>query len=609
MAADPPALAHPRPQLTRERWTSLDGSWDFAIDPDGVLRTPDEVPWGGTITVPFAPEAPLSGVGETGFFRACWYRRFLDAAPPPGGGRLLLHFGAVDHAATVWVNGAVVARHSGGYTPFHADVTPHLRAEGPQTVVVRAQDDPHDLAKPRGKQDWQLEPHAMWYPRTSGIWQTVWTETVPSSSIARVGWTSNLERWEIALDAEVGGVRRDDLRLRVRLTAGERLLADDTYAVLGGEVHRRIAPSDPGIDDYRNELLWSPARPTLIDAALELVEPDGTVLDRARSYTAMRSIGVGGGRFLLNGRPYPLRLVLDQGYWPDGGLTAPDDAALRRDVELVKEMGFNGVRKHQKLEAPRYLRAADELGLLVWVEMPSAYRFTGLSVARVSREWTEAVERDRSHPCVVAWVTMNESWGAPDLPSVEEQRHWVQALYHLTKSLDPLRPVIGNDGWESSATDIIGIHDYDEDPHRLAARYASAERLPNLFARERPGGRALLLEEGTHAGQPVMLTEFGGIGMGAGSPDAWSYSDTADERELAERYRRLLTAVRSLSALAGFCYTQFTDVYQEHNGLLRFDRTPKFPLDEIARATYGAGWRGDADPRSAPEGDAAAVPD
>ncbi len=584
------AAPHPRPQLERDGWTSLDGEWDFALDPDATWNAPDQVAWSARIRVPFSPETEASGIGHTGFFRACWYRRTFDAPPLDGGRRLLLHFEAVDQTASVWMNGRLVARHEGGYTPFHADVTGALLAAGPQTLVVLAEDDPHDLAKPRGKQDWQLHPHSIWYPRTTGIWQTVWLESVPPTWIGTVRWTPCLERWEIGLEARLSGQRRPGLRLRARLSAGDTLLADDVYSVVEGEVHRRIALSDPGIDDYRNGLLWSPASPTLIRAQLDLLGP-GETIDEARSYTALRSIGVQGDRFVLNGRPLPLRLVLDQGYWPRTGMTAPDDAALRRDVELAKAMGFNGVRKHQKIEAARYLYWADALGLLVWEEMPSAYRFTKTSIERVTREWLEVIARDASHPCIVAWVPFNESWGVPDLPDSPAQRHYVQALYHLTKTLDPSRPVVGNDGWESVATDLIGIHDYEDQLERIAARYGTEEMLPRLFQRERPAGRMLVLAEEGHAGQPLVLTEFGGIALGK-EPGTWGYSVVADEAELARRYAKLLHTVRSLPLLAGFCYTQFTDTYQERNGLLRADRTPKVPLQEIARATEGPVVRG-----------------
>jgi hypothetical protein len=301
----------------------------------------------------------------------------------------------------------------------------------------------------------------------------------------------------------------------------------------------------------------------------------------------LRAVSVQGDRFLLNGRPFFLRLVLDQGYWPSSGITAPSDAALRHDVELAKSMGFNGVRKHQKIEDPRYLYWADRLGLLVWEEMPSAYRFTQTSVARLTREWTEAMLRDFSHPCIVAWVPINESWGVPNLPDVATERHFVRGLYHLTKTLDPTRPVIGNDGWESVATDIIGIHDYDDSPDRISRRYHAEDELPRLFRRERPGGRVLVLEGQTQTDQPIVLSEFGGICYAPGAEGVWGYSRTATARQFARQYAELLLAVRNIGVLTGFCYTQFADTYQEANGLLFADRTPKFPLDEIAAATSG----------------------
>jgi hypothetical protein len=379
---------YPRPQLRRNDWLSLNGTWDFALDPDVVAGGPEDIIWSSAITVPFSPETVASGIGDRSFFSACWYRRLVDLDRVAPGERLILHFGAVDHEATVWVNGAVAARHTGGYTPFSVDITP-LVDDGAvqQEIVVRAFDDPHDLAKPRGKQDWQEAPHGIWYPRTSGIWQTVWIERLGESAIQQLRWTSNLERWEIALDARIDGPRRDDLRLRVRLRFVDNVLVDDTYSVVSGEVHRRLALSDPGIDDYRNELLWSPSCPTLIQADLQLLDTAGNVLDTAESYTAMRQVGVAGGHFMLNGRPYPLRMVLDQGYWPQSGLTAPDDDALRNDVLLTKAMGFNGARKHQKIEDPRYLYWADLEGLLVWEEMPSAYRFTKEAVTKLTTEW------------------------------------------------------------------------------------------------------------------------------------------------------------------------------------------------------------------------------
>lgn len=577
---------YPRPQLVRDGWVSLNGGWDFACEQIADWRDPSAVRWDTRITIPFAPETPASGVHDTDFHAVCWYRRTFDAPAREADARLILHFGAVDYAATVWVNGAIVTQHQGGYTPFSADITDYLVADGAQTVIVRADDDPHDLAKPRGKQDWHPEPHAIWYPRTSGIWQTVWLEPLPASAIGEIIWRPNLPQWEIGLEATIAGPPRDDLRLQVTLRVGEQLLADDTYAVVGSEITRRIALFDPGIGDARNDLLWSPERPTLIDAELRLRDEQGALIDHARSYTALRSVAVQGSHFLLNGRPLRLRMVLDQGYWPESGLTAPDDAALRRDVELAKAMGLNGVRKHQKIEDPRYLYWADRLGLLVWEEMPSAYRFTKKAVARVTHDWLAAMNRDLSHPCIVAWVPFNESWGVPDLPNSAAQRDYIRALYSLTKTIDPDRPVIGNDGWEHIVTDIIAIHDYDDSLERLTARYGTPDALASLFTRMLPAGRRVSLIEDHHDGQPIMLTEFGGLTF-SNAPGAWGYSHTGSKEEFAKRYTQLLAVVRSFPLFAGFCYTQFTDTYQETNGLLSADRTPKFPIEQIAAATCG----------------------
>ena len=577
---------YPRPQLRRDTWYSLNGAWDFAFDPAATWRAPSDVTWTDRIRVPFAPETPASGIGHTGFFRACWYRRSVTLPSATPTDRWLLHFGAVDYAATVWINGTRAAEHEGGYTPIAIDIT-SLGAGPDVEIVVRAEDDPHDLAKPRGKQDWQLEPHSIWYPRTTGIWQTVWLERVPAARILRIAFTPNLARWEIGVEAWCECQGRDALRLGVKLNSRGKTLAADTYQIISGEVHRGVALSDPGIDDSRNELLWSPDAPNLIEVELALWGDRGELIDRVQSYVALRAAAVQGDRFILNNRPYLLRMVLDQGYWPDGGLTAPDDAALRRDVELAKAMGFNGVRKHQKIEEPRFLYWADTLGLAVWEEMPSAYRFTSRTVERLSREWSAAIARDFSHPCIVAWVPVNESWGVPNLPDNPRERHYVQALYHLTKTLDATRPVIGNDGWESVATDIIGIHDYDDQPQRIARRYRADEVLPRLFKRERPGGRMLVLEGENHGDQPLMLTEFGGIALAAPDGTTWGYAVSKDTAEFGRQYERLLDVVRSLGLLSGFCYTQFADTYQEANGLLYADRTPKIPLERLRAATAG----------------------
>ena len=589
--------AYPRPQLVREQWESLNGSWKFLFDNTFTYSQPDEInTWPFQIEVPFPPESKTSGVGDRGFHRACWYERefHIPVIDDDGGeigmskSQVLLHFGAIDYFSRVWVNNLLVATHEGGHTPFTANITFALNTSGHQVVTVMAEDDPQDLSKPRGKQDWQLDSHAIWYSRTTGIWQTVWMERVTETYVKNIRWTPHMEEFSIQFEASICNFNHQDLWLDVVIHHGARLSASDSYQVLDAQTDRRIILSDPGIDDFRNELLWSPERPTLLDAEITL--RNGTqVLDRFNSYTALRSVNILRDRFMLNGRPYMLRMVLDQGYWPDTLLTAPNDEALRRDVELAKAMGFNGVRKHQKIEDPRYLYWADKLGLLVWEEMPSAYRFTRNAINRTIKEWTEVIERDYSHPCIIVWVPFNESWGVPELTSIREHRHAVEALYHLTRSLDATRPVIGNDGWESSATDIIGIHDYDASPQQLQNRYGTEANTDLLFDRRRPGGRILTLDGYPHRGQPIMLTEFGGIayakGHQPGVTQTWGYSFAADDVDFKKKYKGLLEVVSSTPLFSGFCYTQFSDTFQEANGLLCADRTPKLPLEEIAAIT------------------------
>jgi beta-galactosidase/beta-glucuronidase len=586
--------SHPRPQLQRTKWLSLDGKWRFAFDPERRWNQPTDITaWPMTIEVPFAPESQLSGIGDTGFHPVCWYERDFEVdglGTTSASSRVLLHFGAVDYHARVWINDHPIAEHEGGHTSFTIDITAALQPGRRQRVTVQALDDPHDLEKPRGKQDWKLEPHGIWYPRTSGIWQTVWLEQVPATYIRDVTWTPNLDRFEIAFHAVVEGPDADDAEVRLRLSCGDRVLGQDVYRVVSGEVHRKLGLSDPGIDDYRNEMLWSPERPTLLMADITL-SLGGEVIDTLWSYTAMRSFGLQRDRLTLNGRHYQLRMVLDQGYWPESLMTAPSPDALRRDVELAKAMGFNGVRKHQKIEDPRYLYWADVLGLLVWTEMPSAYRFTPRAINRTVREWSAVIARDRSHPCVIVWVPFNESWGVPDLATVPAARDAVASVYHLTKTLDPDRLVIGNDGWESSATDIIGIHDYDSDPQHLRVRYGPEVKPQELVDRRYTAGRILTLDGYPHRGQPICLTEFGGIAYadpdGTAPSKEWGYVTCETLEEFAERCCAVIEVARTTALFSGFCYTQFADTFQEVNGLLTADRQPKIPLERIAEAVRG----------------------
>jgi hypothetical protein len=576
---------HPRPQLERASFFSLDGDWEFAFDDQGIWQLPGEPVFSHTITVPYAPEAPRSGIHDEGFHPVVWYRKAIELSAeqtPAPNQTLMLHFGAIDYESDVWVNDRHVAHHIGGHTPVRVAITNH---DGRSlSIVVRAKDDASDMHKPRGKQDWKRQGHGIWYPRTTGIWQSVWLERVAASHIDLLHWTPDFGRFEIRLDTRT--ILPGAHRLRVRLSLDGRDLVDDEYGVTGAMTRRVISLPDPGIDDARAQFVWSPEHPQLIDATVTLLDADGTAIDEVKSYTALRGVSTANGRFIMNGRSVILRLVLDQGYWREGVMTASDDE-LRRDVELTKSLGFNGVRKHQKIENPRFLYWADVLGLLVWEEMPSAYSFSSTAITRLTSEWQEAIERDYSHPCIVAWVPFNESWGIPELPHDVRQRSYQQALYHLTKALDPTRPVSGNDGWEQIATDIFAVHDYNHSGDVLVGRYRTAEAFARTLTTFRSAGRVLEIDGHPFAGQPIMVTEFGGIAFFIGQEAGWGYSMAVDPEDFVVRYADVLRGVTDSEIVAGFCYTQLTDTYQEQNGVLTMDRKPKGDLDRLRAANLG----------------------
>jgi beta-galactosidase/beta-glucuronidase len=579
---------HPRPQLTRSEWMDLQGTWDFAYDDAG--RGLDEA-WqkrsdvfNRTIQVPFPPESPASGIHETGFHPIVWYRRTFQLPPAYAGRRLLLHFGAVDYRAQIWVNGQLVARHEGGQTPFSADITTALRSEEEQVVVVRAEDIPTDLAQPRGKQDWQQHPHSIWYQRTTGIWQPVWLEPVAPTHITAVRWTPDLDQGTLGLSVRLQRPEEANLRLRVQLSMHGVTLADDVYHIRGTEVQRQIAFDRAGMMSRKN-LLWSPEHPNLVDATLTLYA-DNEVVDEVQSYAGLRSVGVENAHFMLNGLPYYLRLVLEQGYWPQSHLAAPNEDALRREVELVKALGFNGVRIHQKVEDPRFLYWCDRLGLFVWSEMANAYVFSPIAVQRLTREWMEIIERDYSHPSIIAWVPLNESWGIPNLIHDPAQQHYVQALYHLTKALDPTRPTIGNDGWEHIVSDIYSVHDYAFDAFTLRERYGSPQAVERTLQEVQPCHHAVILRDSARNSEPIMLTEFGGISYRPEANAPWfGYGTVTDSEAFLAKYRELLDAILDSPAIAGFCYTQLTDTGQEVNGLLTENREPKLNAAAVRQIT------------------------
>ncbi|CAN5537496.1 glycoside hydrolase family 2 TIM barrel-domain containing protein [soil metagenome] len=588
---------YPRPQLVRELWTDLSGPWGFEYDDDdrGLVEG-----WAApgrasarSIVVPYPPESPLSGIGDTGFHPVVWYRRRISRAEVTRAGHetdrdLVVHFGAVDYRADVWIDGAHLAHHEGGHTPFSA-LVPHTVGDEFE-IVVRAQDDPFDLSQPRGKQDWQLEPHDIWYPRTTGIWQPVWLESVPTSRVRRLSWNGDAAAARVVLGYELEGVLDKVAQVRATVQFGSAVLAAVTSRVDRGDGELVLDLPDLRNGQDRRRFTWSPEHPTLIDATVELLDASGGVVDTVHSYFGLRSVGADDGHFLLNERPYPIAGVLSQGYWPRSHLAAPDADALRAEVQLIKDLGFTTARIHQKIEDPRFLYWADRLGLLVWTELPSAYEFTAIATERLTREWIEVIRRDRSHPSIVAWVPLNESWGVGEIATDAAQQHLARAMYHLTKSLDPSRLVISNDGWEHTESDLLTVHDYENDPTRITAAYGDADAITRSVAGIGPNGRVTVVDGGAaEQGIPVVLSEFGGVSVvpDTGTGD-WGYRVVSTAAELDQNLTALFRAVRASTALAGWCYTQLTDTVQEANGLTDADRVPKLPIERIREIVAGS---------------------
>ena len=589
-----------RPQLVRPAWYDLSGSWTFAFDDadvgvaEGWYRL--EAPFVHTIVVPFPPEASASKVDATGLHPVVWYRReitlaeLVRAGRGAQGDRILLHFGAVDYRADVWLAGHYVGRHEGGHTPFTFDVT-HIVARDSDSwaLVVRAEDAPYDVAPPRGKQDWETEPHGIWYVRTTGIWQPVWLEAVPKVFVTDLAWVPDVPGGTVAMLLELSSRPHAAVTVNVVLQAGDERLADLRFTSVEPRSRTVISlPSQANGQAYES-ILWSPESPRLIDARVTVASSDGAV-DDVCAYFGLRSVAWSDGHFMLNDRPYYLRAVLDQGYWPETHLAAPSAAALKEEVQLIKDLGFNSVRVHQKVEDPRFLYWADRLGLLVWGESASAYEFSTTAVERMTREWLDVLRRDLSHPSIAVWVPLNESWGVQHIQHDDRQLNHARSLYHLTKSVDPSRPVITNDGWEHADSDFWTVHDYAISGKELAANYVDAATVRDMLAHIGPLGRRMKLLDVPDRGQPVIVSEFGGVRFApTHDADTWGYVTTSEATPFEELLRELFEALQASPVLAGFCYTQLTDTFQEANGLTDPLRNPKLPVEIIRGIVLGAG--------------------
>ncbi|RXZ79228.1 beta-galactosidase [Paenibacillaceae bacterium] len=564
-----PRPEYPRPQFVREQWLNLNGDWQFDIDHgrSGKARGLHQVDakLAQTIIVPFCPESKLSGIGYTDFMDAVWYKRTFELPSEWAGQRVLLHFGAVDYKTEVWVNEQLVGTHRGGYTSFSFDITNALQT-GLNTITVYAEDDVRSGKQPRGKQSGQYNSHGCEYTRTTGIWQTVWLEAVPQTYISSFRLTPDPENECVHIEAKIKGA-----------TGGLQLLAEALYeGNLVGEASVKLGAMTAKFTIPLSEVhLWQVGEPNLYDLKLQLVATEGTVVDTISSYFGLRSIQLDGMKFLINGKSVFQRLVLDQGFYPDGIYTAPTDEALKNDILLAMDVGFNGARLHEKIFEPRFLYWADQLGYLVWGEHAN----WGLDItntqglAQFLPEWIEGVERDFNHPSLVGWCPFNETWDASN--GARQDDEVLRVVYEATKAIDPTRPVIDTSGNFHVITDIFDVHDYDQNPETFAARYESLKTGEGEVFAAYP-------ERQTYTpGLPYFVSEYGGIWWNPGQTDtiSWGYGDRPSSvEEFISRYDKMTTALLDNPNMFGFCYTQLYDVELEVNGLYTYERKPKLDL-------------------------------
>jgi beta-galactosidase/beta-glucuronidase len=601
-----PRPEYPRPQFVRADWLCLNGEWQFEIDgaDSGKERGLVEQELSSKITVPFCPESPLSGVGHTDFMRAVWYRRELSIPAEWAGKNVLLHFQAVDYDTTVWINGQEAARHRGGFSPFSVDLRGFAGPGETAVIVVRARDE-NRTSQPRGKQSTQYAPYSCFYTRTTGIWQTVWLEPVPDVALRRTRLTPDLANGMIRLEQPLTN-NRPGYRLEAALRTAQGVIATAACAA-DIDLAPRLDLSIPA--EHRR--LWSPEDPYLYDVEIRLLDGAGKVVDQATSYAGLRSVSLDGKKVRINGKSVFQRLVLDQGYYPDGVMTAPTDEDLVRDIRLAQEAGFNGARLHQKVFEERFLYHADRMGYLVWGEFADwgcsghgpqhDHQQPGVTYAA---QFLEVLERDYSHPSIIGWCPLNET--AQNISDrITALDDVTRALFLACKAMDTTRPVLDTSGYAHRVpeADIYDSHDYIYESD-FTEGIANFRIRHSGLPEDRPFLNPDTARSGPNAakpawsipyrGQPYFVSEIGGFKW---NPDtavksaaenqldrktSWGYgSDPVSLEDFYHRFQAVCDILLDNSLMFGYCYTQLTDIYPEENGIFDFDRQPKFDTERI----------------------------
>lgn len=580
-----PRPEHPKAQFERENWQNLNGEWNFAFDDQNQGEKNkwfEQNELGEKIIVPFTFECKASGIADRSQHNYIWYQRSFEVEAESEQ-KVILNFGGVDYLCKVWLNGYFVGSHQGAYDSFAFDISDFVDYEGENNLVVKVED---SLSKnqPRGKQTYKKDNFLCWYTRNTGIWQTVWLEFVDQNLYLKdLKITPNLDQKEVELayNFEADNFEAAAYKLLTRIEFEGQLINEFELEVKKDSYCFKVK-----LEDQNNELkIWQPGNPNLYDLKLTLLKDD-QVVDQINSYFGMRKISIVEDKVYLNNKPLYQKLILDQGYWPDSLITPPSDQALKKDLELIKEMGFNGVRKHQKIEDDRFYYWADKLGLLVWAEMGSTYQYTDRAVENFSSQWLRVVRKLYNHPSIICWVPFNESWGIEDVAKNRKQQSFTESIYYLTKSIDQQRPIISNDGWEHTISDIITFHDYVESTAELRQTYV--ESIDQLLQNKKvfnnqeyiKGGKFIMADNYSYQGQPIIFSEFGGVAFQ--DKEGWGYGEQVTSKaELSQRINKLMEIIRDAEYFEGYCYTQLTDVEQEKNGLLDENREYKLELEKI----------------------------
>ena len=577
---------YPRPQFVRDNWENLNGIWDFKFDDENCG---EQEQWFKTfkseltIQVPFTYETKLSGIQEESRHDNIWYHKTIQV----DGTRLkknnyIIHFEGSDFVTKLWVNGQYAGSHKGGYARFSFDITKLIK-DGTNHLTVKVEDS-FDMQQPRGKQRWINQNFGCWYVQTTGIWKTVWTEYVPKISLKQVKMTPNLEDYSLEVEYNVNipePMLNGDFMVEAAVYFEGQLINKTLTSVMSEHIETKVDLFVKKPDGMEWTVqTWSPEEPNLYDIEFSLINK-GEIFDKAGSYFAMREIRIDGPNILLNGRPLYQRLILDQGYWEPSHLTPPSEDALIEDIDKIQALGYNGLRKHQKTEDERFLYWCDVKGMLVWSEAPATYQYSDYAVHEFTTEWLEIVKQNYNHPCIITWTPFNESWGISRVETKRTEQHFTEAIYHLTKSIDKCRPVIVNDGWEHTVSDIITLHDYEEAGEVLKARYTEYQNEIMTTEVYHSNHKSAFANGYQYKGQPVIISEYGGIAFNNDDSGCGYGNKVNTKEEFIQRFDSITTAVKELPYVCGFCYTQVSDVQQEINGLMDIERNFKVEPETI----------------------------